>query len=148
MPNSSQLPDQNDSLSNRVIGDQVRLLAINQLDERLERYRLAQPKLEQQMLKSFRDYGQLSPVVVCQLDGQTVLVDGLSRFWIQYDRTGNGSGAMDGQSVVRLGKITYAGRTRIGASGGSGIFGRFDFLRSARRFFHLFSRTRTLRMAL
>ncbi len=79
MPNSSQLPDQNDSLSNRVIGDQVRLLAINQLDERLERYRLAQPKLEQQMLKSLRDYGQLSPVVVCQLDGQTVLVDGFKR---------------------------------------------------------------------
>ena len=79
MPNSSQLPDQDDSFSNRVIGDQVRLLAISQLDERLGRYRLAQPKLEQQMLKSLRDYGQLSPVVVCQLDGQTVLVDGFSR---------------------------------------------------------------------
>jgi ParB-like chromosome segregation protein Spo0J len=79
MPNSSQLPDQDDSISNRVIGDTVRLLAINQLDERLQRYRLAQPKLEQQMLKSFRDYGQLSPVVVCQLDGQTVLVDGFKR---------------------------------------------------------------------
>jgi ParB-like chromosome segregation protein Spo0J len=79
MPNSSQLPDQDDSRSNRVIGDQVRLLAISQLDQRLERYRLAQPKLEQQMLKSFRDYGQLSPVVVCQLDGQTVLVDGFKR---------------------------------------------------------------------
>ena len=79
MPNSSQLPDQDDSISNRVIGDTVRLLAINQLDERLQRYRLAQPKLEQQMLKSLRDYGQLSPVVVCQLDGQTVLVDGFKR---------------------------------------------------------------------
>ena len=50
MPNSCQLPDKDDSLSNRVIGDQVRLLAINQIDERLGRYRLAQPKLEQQML--------------------------------------------------------------------------------------------------
>lgn len=79
MPNSSQLPDHDDSLPCRVIGDQVRLLAINQLDERLERYRLAQPLLEQQMLKSLRDYGQLSPVVVCQLDGQTVLVDGFKR---------------------------------------------------------------------
>ncbi len=55
---------------------------------------------------------------------------------------------MDGLSVERLGKITYAGRTRIGASGGLGIFGRFDFFRSARRFFHLVYRTRTLRMAL
>jgi len=84
MPNSSQLPDRNDSLSNRVLGDSihsdsVRLLAISELDERLGRYRLAQPKLEQQMLKSLRDYGQMSPVVVCQLDGQTVLVDGFKR---------------------------------------------------------------------
>ena len=79
MPKPCQLQDKDDSLSDRVIGDQVRLLAINQLDERLERYRLAQPKLEQQMLKSIRDYGQLSPVVVCQLDGQTVLVDGFKR---------------------------------------------------------------------
>ena len=79
MPNSSQLPDQDDSDLNRVLGDSVRLLAISELDERLSRYRLAQPKLEQQMLKSLRDYGQLSPVVVCQLDGQTVLVDGFKR---------------------------------------------------------------------
>lgn len=62
MPNSSQLPANDDSNSNRVIGDTVRLLSICELDERLERYRLAQPKLEQQMLKSLRDYGQLSPV--------------------------------------------------------------------------------------
>ena len=67
---SSQLPEEDDSFSNRVIGDSVRLLATSQLDERLERYRLSQPKLEQQMLKSLRDYGQLSPVVVCQLDGR------------------------------------------------------------------------------
>ncbi len=79
MPPSSQLPDHDDSLSNRVLGDTVGRLAIHQLDERLGRYRLAQPKLEQQMLKSLRDYGQLSPVVVCQLDGQTVLVDGFKR---------------------------------------------------------------------
>ena len=79
MPNSSQLSDRNDSLSNRVLGDSVGLLAISELDERLGRYRLAQPKLEQQMLKSLRDYGQLSPVVVCQLDGQKVLVDGFKR---------------------------------------------------------------------
>ena len=73
MPNSSQLPDRNDSLSNRVLGDSihsdsVRLLAISELDERLGRYRLAQPKLEQQMLKSLRDYGQMSPVVVTRAD--------------------------------------------------------------------------------
>ena len=31
------------------------------------------------MLKSLLDYGQMSPVVVCQLDGQTVLIDGFKR---------------------------------------------------------------------
>lgn len=92
MPNSSQLPDQDDSDSNRVLGDSVRLLAISELDERLGRYRLAQPKLEQQMLKSLRDYGQLSPVVVCQLDGQTVLVDGFKR--LRAARTLKGQGEL------------------------------------------------------
>lgn len=79
MPNSCQLPHNDDSLSKGVIGDQVRLLATGRLDERLGRYRLAQPKLEQQMLCSLRAYGQLSPIIVCQLDGQTVLVDGFKR---------------------------------------------------------------------
>lgn len=79
MHNSPQLPAEDGSLSKRVIGDSVSLLAIDKLDERLERYRLNQPKLEQQMLKSLRDYGQLSPIVVCQLDGETVLVDGFKR---------------------------------------------------------------------
>lgn len=79
MHNSSQLPTDNDSIFSRAMGDSVSLLAIDKLDERLERYRLSQPRLEQQMLKSLRDYGQLSPIVVCQLDGQTVLVDGFKR---------------------------------------------------------------------
>ena len=79
MPSSFQLPEHDDSISKRVRCDfihcdSVRLLGISELDERLGRYRLAQPKLEQQMLKSLRDYGQLSPVVVCQLDGQTVII--------------------------------------------------------------------------
>jgi ParB-like chromosome segregation protein Spo0J len=61
------------------IGDEVRLLAVETLDERLQRYRLVQPKLERQMTQSLRDYGQVSPIVVCQLDGLTVLVDGFKR---------------------------------------------------------------------
>ena len=61
------------------IGDEVRLVALETLDERLQRYRLVQPKLEKQMLQSLRDYGQVSPVVVCRLDGLTVLVDGFKR---------------------------------------------------------------------
>ena len=61
------------------IGDEVRLVALETLDERLQRYRLVQPKLEKQMTQSLRDYGQVSPVVVCRLDGLTVLVDGFKR---------------------------------------------------------------------
>jgi ParB-like chromosome segregation protein Spo0J len=61
------------------IGDEVRLVALETLDERLQRYRLVQPKLEKQMTQSLRDYGQVSPIVVCRLDGLTVLVDGFKR---------------------------------------------------------------------
>ena len=61
------------------IGDEIRQLAIESLDERLQRYRLVQPKLERQMSQSLRDYGQVSPVVVCRLEGLAVLVDGFKR---------------------------------------------------------------------
>jgi hypothetical protein len=76
MPDSRQLPLPSTQSSE---GDQVRLLDLSSLDERLARYRIAQPKAEQLMLRSLRDYGQVSPVVVCQLEGSTVLVDGFKR---------------------------------------------------------------------
>lgn len=76
MPNSDPLPQ---PVSTNWGRDQVRCLALDTLDERLQRYRLIQPKLERQMTQSLRDYGQVSPVVVCQLDGQMVLVDGFKR---------------------------------------------------------------------
>ena len=60
-------------------GQQDRLLALETLDERLQRYRLVQPKLERQMTQSLQDYGQVSPIIVCPLEGQTVLVDGFKR---------------------------------------------------------------------
>ena len=60
-------------------GEVTRSLALEALDERLQRYRLVQPKLERQMATSLRDYGQVSPVIVCRLDGQLVLVDGFKR---------------------------------------------------------------------
>jgi hypothetical protein len=59
-------------------GEVTRSLAIEAFDERLQRYRLVQPKLERQMAASLRDYGQVSPVIVCRLDGQIVLVDGFA----------------------------------------------------------------------
>jgi ParB family transcriptional regulator, chromosome partitioning protein len=61
------------------VGEEVRQLALETFDERLQRYRLVQPKLERQMLQSLRDYGQVSPVVVCRLEGVAVLVDGFKR---------------------------------------------------------------------
>lgn len=60
-------------------GEVTRSLAIETFDERLQRYRLVQPKLERQMAASLREYGQVSPVIVCRLDGQIVLVDGFKR---------------------------------------------------------------------
>jgi ParB-like chromosome segregation protein Spo0J len=76
MSSFQELPQR---VSTTWIGDTARLLAIETLDERLQRYRLVQPKLERQMLQSLRDYGQVSPIVVCQLEGQMVLVDGFKR---------------------------------------------------------------------
>ena len=60
-------------------GEVTRALALEVFDERLQRYRLVQPKLERQMAVSLRDYGQVSPVIACRLDGQIVLVDGFKR---------------------------------------------------------------------
>ncbi len=60
-------------------GEALRSLALEVFDERLQRYRLVQPRLERQMASSLRDYGQVSPVIVCRLDDQIVLVDGFKR---------------------------------------------------------------------
>jgi ParB-like chromosome segregation protein Spo0J len=76
MPISQQMPLEIQTFER---GDQDRMLALESLDERLQRYRLVQPKLEKQMTQSLKDYGQVSPIIVCQLQGQTVLVDGFKR---------------------------------------------------------------------
>ena len=76
MPNSLPLPAECCFTS---AGQQDRLLALDSLDERLQRYRLIQPKLERQMTQSLKDYGQVSPIIVCLLEGETVLVDGFKR---------------------------------------------------------------------
>ncbi len=58
---------------------QDRFVTLQEIDERLQRYRLVQPKLERQMTQSLKDYGQISPIIVCELEGRTVLVDGFKR---------------------------------------------------------------------
>ncbi len=76
MPKSSKLTLECESTP---VCQQGRLLALQTIDERLQRYRLVQPKLERQMMQSLKDYGQVSPIIVCELEGLTVLVDGFKR---------------------------------------------------------------------
>lgn len=60
-------------------GDEVRPLPLNSFDERLQRYRLVQTSFERSLARSLERYGQISPVVVCLLEDQYVLVDGFKR---------------------------------------------------------------------
>ena len=59
--------------------DEVRPLPLERIDERLHRYRLAQPKLEKSMAQSLEHYGQVSPIVVCVQEDDYVLIDGFKR---------------------------------------------------------------------
>lgn len=59
--------------------EETRSLALETLDERLGRYRLAQPKQEQQMVRSLERYGQISPIVVCLHEEALVVIDGFKR---------------------------------------------------------------------
>lgn len=76
MPEPQPLPAE---CSFTSTGQQDRFVALDSLDERLQRYRLIQPKLERQMTQSLQDYGQVSPIIVCLLEEQMVLVDGFKR---------------------------------------------------------------------
>jgi len=57
----------------------VRPLALEELGERYRRYRLSDPAQEEAMARSLRQYGQLSPVVVCLREGRPELLDGFKR---------------------------------------------------------------------
>lgn len=59
--------------------DDVRPVALGELDERFRRYRLRVPDAAQAMAGSLRRYGQMSPVVVCRLEETLVLIDGFKR---------------------------------------------------------------------
>lgn len=69
-------------MTDRVIDwptDEIRLLALEEVDERLRRYRLVQPQLERKMAQSLQRYGQISPVVICLHERDAVLIDGFKR---------------------------------------------------------------------
>lgn len=59
---------------------EVRELTLDEFDQRFGRYRLhVDGPTRQAMIASLRRFGQLSPVVVCQLGGSVVLIDGFKR---------------------------------------------------------------------
>lgn len=69
-------------MTDRVIDwptDEIRLLALEEVDERLRRYRLVQPQVERKMAQSLQRYGQISPVVICLHESDAVLIDGFKR---------------------------------------------------------------------
>jgi ParB-like chromosome segregation protein Spo0J len=54
-------------------------IALEEINERLQRYRLQNSKMEHKILESLSRYGQMTPIVVCQLEGVIVLIDGFKR---------------------------------------------------------------------
>ena len=59
--------------------DEVRPVSLELFDERLQRYRLVQPRQERTLAQSLERYGQVSPVVVCMQEQSLVMVDGFKR---------------------------------------------------------------------
>jgi ParB/RepB/Spo0J family partition protein len=53
--------------------------AIEELGERYRRYRLSDPAAEEAMARSLRQFGQLTPVMVCLREGRPELLDGFKR---------------------------------------------------------------------
>jgi ParB-like chromosome segregation protein Spo0J len=52
-------------------------LAISAIGERFQGLRIVDPSAERTILNSMRQYGQLTPVVICRLEaGQDELLDG------------------------------------------------------------------------
>jgi ParB-like chromosome segregation protein Spo0J len=56
-----------------------RSLSLDEIDLGFRRYRLQRLEAEQVMQRSLQRYGQLSPVVVCEVEGRLMLVDGFKR---------------------------------------------------------------------
>ena len=54
-------------------------LAVDEIDTGFRCYRLQERSAEEAMASSLRRYGQLSPVVVCPLEGRLMLLDGFKR---------------------------------------------------------------------
>ncbi len=55
-------------------------LSLEEIDLGFRRYRLERKGTEEAMAQSLRRYGQLSPLVICDVDGRRMLVDGFKRY--------------------------------------------------------------------
>ncbi len=53
--------------------------SLDEIDLGFRRYRIHRKRAEETMAQSLRRYGQLSPVVICDIDGRPMLVDGFKR---------------------------------------------------------------------
>lgn len=76
---------------------EVRPLPLERIDQRLHRYRLAQPRWERDLAQSLERYGQISPIVICLLQGVYVLIDGFKR--LRAARTLQGMSHLDARRM-------------------------------------------------
>lgn len=58
---------------------EVKALPLGMIGERYRRYRLASPEAEEEMIRSFRRWGQLAPITVCVREGVAEVLDGFKR---------------------------------------------------------------------
>lgn len=56
------------------------MLGLEEIGQRYRRYRLAVAESEQAMARSLRQYGQISPIVVCRREDRIELIDGFARY--------------------------------------------------------------------
>lgn len=54
-------------------------LSLEEIDLGFRRYRMERKSVQEAMAQSLRRYGQLSPLVICDVDGRRMLVDGFKR---------------------------------------------------------------------
>lgn len=59
--------------------DEIRALALDEIGDRYQRYRLRAVEVEEAMARSLRRYGQISPIVVCLRPERLELIDGFKR---------------------------------------------------------------------
>ncbi len=59
--------------------DEIRALALDEIGDRYQRYRLRAVEAEEAMARSLRRYGQISPIVVCLRPERLELIDGFKR---------------------------------------------------------------------